>query len=712
MSTSDRQIQLTIDGKPVTVPEHTTIYDAAARLNIDIPKLCHLESEKPVGVCRVCVVEDDKGRVAASCVREAEQGMNIFTQSEHIRHLRRTLVELLMSDHPTPCARQKQSQDCELELLAGEWNVMKSRFPARTNSRGKDTSSQIILVDHDACILCDRCIRGCTGIKDNKVLARFGKGYEAGIAFDDHQQMGISSCVSCGECMVDCPTGALTNRAALTTELPRGEVVDTNDLLDLPFFEHVSGKFLDWNKNAIVRRHYKAGEIICTEGDYGRTAFYIEEGRVQVYLSTPMKHVKSEDSTTGLFKRLKSLVPGRDEDRRPDESGRRTISIDAPVTLSYEKRLAEMGPRDLFGEMTCMNRHPRSASVRAITDCTVLEMLRNVLDIMLRNKEFKAHLELEYRKRALESHLRGVDVFDSLPPEFIEILRVNAELVPFDPGKVICEQKADADAFYLVRLGFVKVSQTYPGGELVQAYLGPGGYFGEIGLLASDGKRTATCTAVDHVEVVRIGRDIFQRMLDEYPAVRRHLEQVMEQRLRENRQRIIEADTTTVEQFVTQGLMQAESLLVLDLERCTRCDACVKACAEAHDGVTRLIREGLRFENFLVATSCRHCRDPLCMVGCPVGSIGRHEGKEVIIEDWCVGCGLCAKNCPYGNIHMHTIVEGGPQVAEVRKATSCDLCRHQAEPSCVYACPHDAAHRIDDPKEFFRQLLSVRTEAR
>ena len=99
--------------------------------------------------------------------------------------------------------------------------------------------------------------------------------------------------------------------------------------------------------------------------------------------------------------------------------------------------------------------------------------------------------------------------------------------------------------------------------------------------------------------------------------------------------------------------MEAQSLLVLDLEKCTRCDECVRACADAHDGVTRLIREGLRFDKYLVATSCRQCRDPLCMVGCPVGSIRRRDSLEIIIEDWCIGCGLCAKNCPYGNINLH-----------------------------------------------------------
>ena len=112
-------------------------------------------------------------------------------------------------------------------------------------------------------------------------------------------------------------------------------------------------------------------------------------------------------------------------------------------------------------------------------------------------------------------------------------------------------------------------------------------------------------------------------------------------------------ENVPLDDFLNQGLMEAQSLLVLDLEKCTRCDECVKACADAHDGVTRLVREGLRFDKYLVATSCRSCRDPLCMVGCPVGSIRRRGSLEIIIEDWCIGCGLCARNCPYGNINMH-----------------------------------------------------------
>ncbi len=299
------------------------------------------------------------------------------------------------------------------------------------------------------------------------------------------------------------------------------------------------------------------------------------------------------------------------------------------------------------------------------------------------------------------------------------MLRNNVELVRYTKGDVICRQGDIADSFYLVRMGFVKVSEPHPGGELVLAYLGRGSYFGEIGLLG-EGRRTATCTALDHVELVRIHAAEFHQMVEQFPDVRRNLEQLAYERQTQNRQRLATATSTPLDQFLTQGLMEAQSLLVLDLERCTRCDACVRACADAHDGVTRLVREGQRFDKYLVATSCRHCRDPLCMVGCPVGSIRRRNSLEVIIENWCIGCGLCAKNCPYGNINLHpfNVLEDDPanpgrQIAVVKqKATSCDLCTEHAEPSCVYACPHDAAHRVE-PNEFFRWLgTPLETEAR
>jgi Fe-S-cluster-containing hydrogenase component 2 len=162
--------------------------------------------------------------------------------------------------------------------------------------------------------------------------------------------------------------------------------------------------------------------------------------------------------------------------------------------------------------------------------------------------------------------------------------------------------------------------------------------------------------------------------------------------------------------FLEQELMQGQNLLLLDLNKCTRCDECVKACIATHsDGVTRLVRDGLRFENYLVATSCRACMDPLCMTRCPVGSIRRKDTLDIVIEDWCIGCGNCASDCPYGNINVVELVQGRKQKAEPRpKAVVCDLCAEFPEPNCVRACPHDAAIRVE-PKSFFaRELAGVR----
>ena len=370
-STPGSQIELTIDGTKVSVPAGTTLFDAARLNGIPIPTLCHQQNETPVGVCRICVVDVGQRVYAASCIRLAEPGMNVKTCSEPVQAARHTLLELLMSDHPSPCARQLHSGDCELERLAAAAGIAEPRFPRRSSPRGKDDSSAVIAVDHNSCILCDRCIRGCDEIRHNWVLARRGKGYQAGIAFDTNLAMAESSCVSCGECMVSCPTGALTNKRVVGTELGSGEVLDPAELLHLPIFENVSGTFLGLNQKAVVKRHYRAGEIICREGEFGSTAFYILSGQAEVFLESPMAHVKTDGTSHGFFRRLKSILSPRDEHRRNEESSRPFIPIDASVDLPYGNPIAELGAGELFGEMTCMSysRAPRLCARRPTASC-------------------------------------------------------------------------------------------------------------------------------------------------------------------------------------------------------------------------------------------------------------------------------------------------------------------------------------------------------
>lgn len=716
MTPTEQLIQLTIDGQSISVPSGTTLYDAAQSLGIQIPALCHAPGVEPVAVCRVCVVDVQGARVLpAACFRQAEHGMVVSTASDRVLRSRRMLVELLLADHPIPCVKHKESNDCELELLGERLGVGPPRFARRPIRNGKDNSSLNIAVDHNACIMCDRCIRACTDIRHNDVIGRKGKGYFAGISFDNDLPMGESSCVSCGECLISCPTGALTNKGFTEARLDRGEVVSPESLVQLPIFEGISAPFLGRNQGAVVKREFKRGEIICREGDYGSTAFYILKGKVEVSISTPMAHAKSHvGGTRGLTKfitKLTSLVGSQDDPR--DTAPRHWIPIDASVDVPYDNPVAELREGDLFGEMTCMSFYPRSATVRAAEDCIVLEMLRPILAILQKNKRFKAQMDKTYRLRALDTHLRSVPIFAELTDEFLNHLRDRVELLRFEPGQVIFRQGDPADSFYLIRIGFVKVTQQFPGGEMVLAYLPRGSYFGEIGLLTPEGVRIATCTALDHVELVRIRAAEFVLMLEQFPDIRRAISEVASDRRQQNRRQLNVLRSVPLDDFLDQGLMEAQSLLLIDLEKCTRCDACVRACAEAHDGVTRLVREGLRYDKYLVATSCRQCRDPLCMVGCPVGSIRRKESLEIVIEDWCIGCGLCAKNCPYGNINMHpfqVVAEDPEQTGRMKavvkqKATACDLSVQLKEPACVYACPHEAAIRVD-PRQFFAERLA------
>jgi CRP-like cAMP-binding protein/Fe-S-cluster-containing hydrogenase component 2 len=710
-------VKLTIDGKAVEVPAGTTIFDAARTLKIPIPTLCHQQNETPVAVCRVCVVEVKNARVyPAACIRPVDPNMEVTTSSPGVERARKTLLEMLVADHPVPCTRQTKTADCELETLSRVAGITRPRFGGRPSPVGKDNSHPNIAVDHNACILCDRCIRGCSEVQANFVIGRRGKGYTAGIAFDTDVPMGKSTCVSCGECLISCPTGALTlkTEAVVVAGIdPKGKMagdtLTSADAREIPILRGVSGNFLDLNRGSVVKRTFQPGEVICREGEFGSTAFYILKGKVDIFLSTPMAHstshaVGAKGGWRGALHKITRLRPQREEPQEESATSTGYIPIDASVDLAYNKPTAQLGAGDLFGEMTCLSYYPRSATVRAAEPTVVLEMLRNVLQILQRNKTFRAQLERNYRDRALATHLRSVSILSTLTDEFLAEIRERVALVQYEPGDVIFRQGDPADSFYLIRIGFVKVSQKYPGGELILSYLSRGNYFGEMGLLGG-GTRTATCTALDHVEVVRISGGDFKLMIDRFPDIRRALGEVAQTRAEENERQASRLLDVPLDEFLRQGLMEAQNLLLIDLDRCVRCDACVRACAEAHDGVTRLIRDGLRYDKYLVTTSCRQCRDPLCMIGCPVGSIRRKNSLEVIIEDWCIGCGRCAEQCPYGNINMHPFkvtAEGqaGKKAVVRLKATGCDLCTELKEPSCVYACPHGAAMRVE-PREFF-----------
>src|SRR6202521_2272599 len=198
-------IQFTLNGQAVTARSDETIFQAAKRHGVDIPHLCYLESMRPDGNCRACVVEIKGERVLApSCCRYPKAGMEVGSDSPRAVHSQRMVLELLKSDMPEDAYKP----DSELDYWVDKMAVGKPRFAPRL-SPGADLSHPAIAVNLDACIQCTRCVRACREEQVNDVIGYAFRGAHSQIVFDLGDPMGESTCVACGECVQACPTGAL-----------------------------------------------------------------------------------------------------------------------------------------------------------------------------------------------------------------------------------------------------------------------------------------------------------------------------------------------------------------------------------------------------------------------------------------------------------------------------------------------------------------------
>ena len=213
-------IKLTIDKKPVEVPEGTTILKAARQAGIHIPTLCYFELEgmnfenKPGG-CRVCVVEvrDSNGRLRRNlppaCATECLEGMEVMTHSQRVINARRTVVELILSDHPTDCLTCAKSGQCELQTLAQNLGIREIPYKGEQSTYRVDMSPSIIR-DVDKCIMCRRCENVCNNIQSVGALSAVNRGFQAVVATAFEQDLVDSPCVMCGQCVQVCPVGALS----------------------------------------------------------------------------------------------------------------------------------------------------------------------------------------------------------------------------------------------------------------------------------------------------------------------------------------------------------------------------------------------------------------------------------------------------------------------------------------------------------------------
>lgn len=204
-------VNLTIDGIKVSVPEGSTILQAAKEVGITIPTLCHHPDQAVKANCRMCVCEVEGTRLLqAACSTPAFEGMVVKTRTPKVIEVRKTILELILSNHPQDCLNCMRNQNCELQTLAEEYFIRENPFSKKVRCVPKDTSTPSIIRDPDKCILCRRCIEACSAVQSVNALGLENRGHKAMVVPTLGKSLADSPCVMCGQCIHACPVGAIT----------------------------------------------------------------------------------------------------------------------------------------------------------------------------------------------------------------------------------------------------------------------------------------------------------------------------------------------------------------------------------------------------------------------------------------------------------------------------------------------------------------------
>ncbi|HEX5628645.1 MAG TPA: cyclic nucleotide-binding domain-containing protein [Usitatibacteraceae bacterium] len=389
-----------------------------------------------------------------------------------------------------------------------------------------------------------------------------------------------------------------------------------------------------------------------------------------------------------------------------------------------------LGAGEFFGELGLISGRRRSSTVRAGANCVLVESPRRaMLKLVASVESIRKRVDETFLKRAVRAYLAPM-----LPEEELaELVTSGVEVRRYGGNEVLFKEGDAPDGLYLLRRGSVMVSRAIAGREVVLSYLSAGNYVGEMALL-TDSPRSATVRAAVTTEAVVLDAGAFKRVLGRNPAWREEMESRFLDRLRVNAAMEAAPDPGNIIAFLLQqGVGEATDVLLIDESLCVRCDNCEKACADVHDGTSRLDREaGPTFAQIHVPTSCRHCEHPHCMKDCPPDAIHRSAAGEVFVNDSCIGCGNCEKNCPYGVIQLAPVdpkrrrpslwswlvlglgtepgMEPKPKGKDIpKKAVKCDMCMDlPGGAACVRACPTGAAIRVS-PDEFLNYAETAET---
>ena len=209
-------VNLKINNIPVSVPEGTTILEAARSVGIRIPTLCYLKEINAIGACRICVVEVKGARsMVAACVYPVAEGMEVTTNSAAVIKARKTTLELILSDHQKKCLSCIRSTNCELQNLANEYGCAANAFEGATNEFQPDTSTDWLIRDNNKCILCRRCVAVCKHVQEVGVISANKRGFSTNIDVAFQNGLENAGCVACGQCINVCPVGALYEKSEI-----------------------------------------------------------------------------------------------------------------------------------------------------------------------------------------------------------------------------------------------------------------------------------------------------------------------------------------------------------------------------------------------------------------------------------------------------------------------------------------------------------------